>query len=96
MTPEQPKQLALDFSKRQEPDGLAGSKAALDARLLEAYLRDLSDPSWRVRKKAARGLGTLGPKATQAVPQLKALLNDQDVRVREAARQALEAIGSSR
>ncbi len=94
--PERPEQLALDLAKRHESDGLAGSKAALAARLLEVYLHDLSDPSWRVRKKAARGLGNLGPMATKALPQLEALLCDRDGRVRAVARQALEALGQNR
>jgi HEAT repeat protein len=48
---------------------------------------------WVDRQLAVmRTLGKIGPAAAAAIPLLKALSNDRNVRIREAARQALRAI----
>ncbi len=48
------------------PPELASSIEALQEKLLRAYLAGLESSNPRVRKKAARGLGTMGPAAAAA------------------------------
>jgi hypothetical protein len=88
-TPEEPEQLTLDFTARTEADDLTVPKDALAKILLEQYVEGLASPSWRARKKAARGLGELGPRAREAIPLLEAAVRDPNVGVREAALCAL-------
>jgi len=92
--PPEPVQLELDFSARPPADDLAHSKVALRETLLRSYMEGLADPSWRVRKKAARQLGELSSDALEAVPLLEGMLRDNELRVREAAASALERIRS--
>jgi HEAT repeat protein len=91
-----PQQLECDFSGRQEADPLATGTETLRKILLGSYLKNLTDASWRVRKKGARGLSGLGPEAREAVPTLEALLEDADSRVREAAALALHRMRPQR
>ena len=51
----------------------------------------LNDPDPRMRGKAAEAFSHLGPVASNAVPQLRPLLNDEWLFVREAATNALRA-----
>jgi hypothetical protein len=81
-----------DESNQNAADLLAQGKQALRDKLLRAHLGDLSNPSWRVRRKAARGLGELGADGMPAIAELEALLKDKDYRVREAAAEALAKI----
>jgi HEAT repeat protein len=94
--PEEPKttQLPRDFSARHT-DPLAQSKQALRNTLLQLYRNDLTNASWRVRRKAVSGLSTLGTEAQEAIPQLEALMQDKDWRVRKAVALALQAIRSA-
>jgi HEAT repeat protein len=91
-----PQQLEFDFSGQQEADPLAAGTERLRKLLLRSYLKNLTDASWRVRKKGARGLGELGPEARETVPTLEALLEDADSRVREAAALALHRMRPQR
>jgi HEAT repeat protein len=50
----------------------------------------LEDSNDIVRAATARSLGDVGPAAKGAVPALRAMPEDRDERVREAARAALE------
>jgi HEAT repeat protein len=79
-------------SQAPSKDDLAEGKRVLRDTLLQAYLKDLTDGSWRVRRKAARGLADLGKDALASVPLLEGLLKDGDFRFREAAGVALAAI----
>jgi HEAT repeat protein len=82
----------IALSQAAAENDLAQAKRVLRDALLQAYLKDLTDERWRVRRKAARGLGELGKDALIAVPVLEGLLKDGDFRVREAASLALAAI----
>jgi HEAT repeat protein len=75
-------------------DDLARGIQALNEKLLGAYLGRLGDGNPRVRKKAARGLGGLGPFAAEAVPVLESLCCDHHPAVRDSARWALAKIRS--
>src|SRR5262249_19158906 len=88
-TTHESEQLTLDSTARTEADDLAPSKDALARMLLEQHLQGLTSPSWRVRKKAARGLGELGEKAREAAPLLEAAVRDPNIGVREVALWAL-------
>jgi hypothetical protein len=72
---------------------LASSIAALHRRLLLTYLAGLHNRDHRARRKAARGLGHLGPVAAEAIPALRALCEDENRSVRHVARWALDRIG---
>jgi HEAT repeat protein len=87
-----PERIESALSQAPSKDDLAEGKRVLRDALFQAYLKDLTDGSWRVRRKAARGLGELGKDAVVAVPLLEGLLKDRDFRVREAASLALIAI----
>jgi HEAT repeat protein len=66
---------------------------ALDTKDVLAVLQETlksTDP-W-ARRHAARCLGSLGPNAKDAVPQLSAVLEDKDEGVRDAAAKALASI----
>jgi hypothetical protein len=76
------------------PPELAPSIKALQDKLLCTYVASLQDKSPRVRKKAARGLGYLGPAAAAAIPALGALSGDGNPAVREAVRWALARIAT--
>jgi len=77
------------------PDDLAVGVRALEDKLLQAYLARVNDRNPRARKKAVRGLASLGAAAAQAVPVLLSLSDeDQDAAVRAAARWALGKIQS--
>ncbi len=82
----------MDPGQDARDDGLALGMRALRRQLLRAYTNGLGDASWRVRKKAARGLGELGPEAVEAVPLLEVALRDRHPQVREAAAAALQKI----
>src|SRR5262245_52601904 len=69
---------------------LAPSIKALQETLLRAYLAALEHSNLRVRTKAARGLGHLGPAATP----LDALGGDGNPAVRKAAHWALARIAA--
>jgi HEAT repeat protein len=71
---------------------LASSIAALQHRLVRAYLAGLQDGDYRARTKAARGLGYLGRAAAEAAPALRELCDDEHRSVRHVARWALDRI----
>ncbi len=76
-------------------DDLAVGVRALQDKLLQAYLARVHDRNPRARKKAVRGLASLGAAAYQAVPVLRTLSGeDEDAAVRAAARWALDQIQS--
>jgi HEAT repeat protein len=52
----------------------------------------LNDDDSFTRYIAARTLGKIGTRAESAVPALSAALNDENTRVRDAAKAALERI----
>jgi HEAT repeat protein len=60
--------------------------------VVPALIEALKDHEPDVRRSAAIGLGTFGEQAKDAIPALQTLLNDRDVRVREAAGKALTRI----
>jgi hypothetical protein len=78
----------------QTPPELAQSIKALQEKLPRAYLAGLQSSNPRVRTKAARGLGYLGPAAAAAIPALGALGGDRNPAVREAAHWALARIAA--
>jgi HEAT repeat protein len=75
-------------------DDLARAIRALNEKLLGAYLRRVGDRNPRIRRKAAKGLGSLGPLAAEAVPALESLCRDRHPAVRDSARWALAKIRS--
>jgi hypothetical protein len=79
-------QLELDFT---EAPSLTAGKKALNDMLFRCYLRDVQSENPRLRRKGAKGLGSLGASARNAVLALESLLRDPDRKVREAARAAL-------
>ena len=90
-----PRQLELDFFRRQQADMLVESILALNQKLLNEYMKKLESESWQVRAKSARGLGSLKSVAAPAIPSLEKRLADKDHRVRKAAALALAAIRSA-
>ncbi len=62
-----------------------------DPRAVPLVIEALSDPDPQVRAEACRGLEDLG--AGAAVAALRARTEDLDANVREAAQEALDAIG---
>jgi HEAT repeat protein len=52
----------------------------------------LKDKSWEVRHSTAEALGKMGPEAERAIPDLKRLLEDENVQVRRAAAEALSSL----
>jgi HEAT repeat protein len=90
-----PRQLELDFFRRQQADLLAESILALNQKLLNEYMEKLESETWQVRAKSARGLGSLKRLAAPAIPSLEELLRDKDHRVRKAAALALASIRSA-
>lgn len=60
---------------------------------LNAITAALSDDDTRVRQSAAHALGRLGHRARRAIPQLTALLGDENPWTRSAALSALEQVG---
>ena len=63
--------------------------------ILGLYLAELRSESWRVRRKAAHGLATLGTVGARAIPALKRVAErDLDRRVGEAAAEALRRLGN--
>jgi HEAT repeat protein len=74
------------------PPDLAPNIEALQNELIRAHLAGVRDANPRVRKKAAHGLGRLGPAAASAVPALRALCDDENRTVCQAARWALGRI----
>jgi HEAT repeat protein len=68
---------------------------AVNERLFAVYLSGLESDRWRVRRKSAHGLSTLGSVGARAIPALKrAAEQDFDLRVRQAAAEALERLGA--
>lgn len=61
-------------------------------KIIPALIEALHDKSDGVRTSAAIGLGTFGKQAKDAVPALETAAHDPDVRVREAAEEALSRI----
>ena len=88
-TSNKPAQLEFDFTSEVE---LACGKWALNKVLLGCYLQDLRSDNPRVRKKGAKGLGSLGVISRVAIPELQSLLDDPDRMVREAVEAALKSI----
>ena len=76
-------------------DTLAGRMLALNQMLLGQYLKGLGDESPQVRRKSIRGLASLRGLAVVAIPALEKALEDKNLKVREAAAAALEAIRSN-
>ena len=76
-----------------DDDELARCKRALGETLLRAHLCGLVSPDPGRRRKAAGGLGALGPAvASAAAAALERALDDDDGRVRQAAAAALARI----
>jgi len=46
-----------------------------------------------LRAQAAKALGRIGPAASEAIPELTRLLDDESARVRKAAGEAVSRIG---
>ena len=63
------------------------------AQMLSSVTNALVHPSENVRAKAAETLGQLGPAARPALPQLRALRQDEWKMVRDAVEAALPKIG---
>jgi HEAT repeat protein len=84
-----PELLELDFTREAE---LACGRWALNKMLLQCYLQDLRSDKPRVRKKGAKGLGSLGAVSRPALAKLESLLEDPDPKVRAAVEAALAAI----
>jgi hypothetical protein len=60
--------------------------------MVGALIKLLKDDDHRVRYYAAAWLGQMGPDANEAIPHLRALLEDDDDHVRRAAEDALARI----
>src|SRR5579871_6679404 len=60
---------------------------------LHVWLEEIKHNDPKVREKAAKAMGEMGPQAEAAVPALLAALEDSEPPVRSAAIQALGAIG---
>lgn len=75
-----------------DDDELARSKRALADALVRAHLNGLGSTDPGRRRKAACGLGELGPAAGAAVAALEAAAGDGCEKVRRAAAAALRAI----
>jgi hypothetical protein len=59
----------------------------------KTQIESLKDPNFKIRGLAAFNLGNLGEKATDAIPELERLAqNDPNPKVRENAAEALEKI----
>jgi hypothetical protein len=79
-------QLEFDFT---EAPSLAAGKKALSDMLFRCYFHDVQSENPRLRRKGAKGLGSLGVLARNAVAVLESLLRDPNRKVREAAKAAL-------
>jgi HEAT repeat protein len=77
---------------------LVGRFGRAEAAIWGAFndLSDLSELNRVARRKAAGLLGELGPQAGDAIPALRALLEDRSPEVRRAARKALEKVQAER
>jgi HEAT repeat protein len=72
---------------------LAERMVALNRVLLGEYLKGLTSDPPAVRRKAVRGLASLGSVAQEAIPALQRALKDPDAKVRQAAAWSLQHIG---
>ena len=70
----------------------AGTDGASTQAALAALETALSAQSRHTRAAAIRALQKFGPKAADALPQIKALMDDPDSRVRKAASEAIETL----
>lgn len=68
-------------------------KSGASAKAIELLAQALGDPDARFRREAASALGCYGPQAKSAAAALKKATEDEDPSVREAAAEALKAIG---
>jgi HEAT repeat protein len=90
---QQETRLGLAFTGESPPtQEVATGREALERLLLGVYRKQLTSPSWRVRKKGARGLRLMGEAASDALPLLEKLMDDSDRRVRETASEAVRKI----
>lgn len=81
-----------DRNERQDAFDLI-NRLGEDATLLQMGLvKQLGAEEEDVREQAVLAIGRLGPDAADAIPEVKKLLEDVDVLVREAAGQAIDAI----
>ncbi len=80
------------MDRGMEQDSFADQMAALNERLLGAYLTDLQHESPARRRRAARAIANLGDVGTRAIPALRKALADRDKKVREAVALALERL----
>ena len=71
------------------------SLETIGAAAVPALIQALGDDQWRVRERAARALGGIGPDASAAVLALRISLRDGDKDVRAQAARALGRIGSA-
>ena len=62
---------------------------------LIGLIRGIKDPAaqWQRLSAAVAGLGRFGPAAREALPDLNRLIQARNRRVRDAAREAIKAIG---
>ena len=67
--------------------------SAGDRACVAGLVRDLDAPAPKTRLRAARGLGAIGPPASEAVPKLAALVNVEDRELGRAAFRAILAVG---
>ncbi len=59
---------------------------------IDPLIRNLQNPSDQARRATAEALGELGPKAAAAIPALEQAAQDQNLRVRDRAAEALKKI----
>jgi len=62
------------------------------AEAIAALIQSMSDPAPKVRRDAVRSLGYIGPKAREAIPEIRKLYQDPEEIVRQAAANAWKAI----
>src|SRR3954466_10362435 len=66
-----------------------GKEPVHDGKPLSSWREQLRSPDVNARRAALGAIGTIGPDAKKAVPDLAALLKDADEKVRVDAAQAL-------
>lgn len=90
-------ELIGDLKSKQELEKLKAVRLLPEhegdaATVIPALIEALTDKEGHVRRSAAIGLGGFGERAKDAIPALQTLQRDRDVRIREAASNALTRI----